>query len=456
MFNCREALFLVGAIHLFIILQLSFVQAGAPIIRLKLHSTAYSRPIAIVDANDSTKRLFVANRDGVINIVDRSTGIVESVPFLDVSSLLGDCEGYCEERGLLGLAFHPDYSSNGYFYINYTTQDAEGTLYSIVARFTTSDSDPNIADVESQVILLQFEQPYSNHNGGDLQFGPNDGYLYIASGDGGYFGDPQNYGQSLSTFLGKILRIDVDTFTNSTNYDIPSNNPWYGSHSYGNGTILPEIWSYGLRNPWRISFDSKTGEFYIADVGQNLWEEVNVQPADSTGGENYGWRLLEGNHCYNPSENCVDETDDSLVNLTYPVLEYEHVEGACSVTGGYVYRGQKKKLRGYYYYADYCNGNIWAARKRGGNWTTAIVKKAENMFISTFGQDTKGNLYIADLGSGSIYKIKHCKRNQEFRYKGQAKKSCKWVGKNAKRAERLCKKTTVYNACKVTCGNPTC
>jgi hypothetical protein len=356
----------------------------------------------------------------------------------------------------LGLAFHPNYSSNGYFYINYTTQDAQGTLYTIVARFTVSVSDPDIADEASQVILLQFEQPYSNHNGGDLQFGPQDGYLYIASGDGGYFGDPQNYGQSLSTLLGKILRIDVDTSTTTTNYGIPSSNPWYGSHPYGNGTVAQEIWSYGLRNPWRISFDSKNANLYIADVGQNQWEEVNVQSVNSTGGENYGWRLLEGNHCYDPSSNCVDETDDSLVNLTYPILEYEHVESACSVTGGFMYRGGKKTLRGYYYYADYCNGKIWAARNQEGNWTSTIVKQAEGMFISTFGQDVRGHLYIADLGSGSIFKIKHCKRNRTFRYKGQARKSCRWIGKNDRRMERLCAKTVVYNACKATCGNPTC
>jgi hypothetical protein len=306
-----------------------------------------------------------------------------SPPFLDITSLVSSGG----ERGLLGAAFHPNYVGNGFFYVSYT--DAAGD--SVIARYSVS-LDPNRADPTSGVILLTIPQPFSNHNGGQLHFGP-DGYLYIGIGDGGSGGDPQNNGQDLGTLLGKILRIDVDS---GFPFAVPADNPFVGV-----GGAREEIWSYGLRNPWRFSFDRLTGDMFIGDVGQNSWEEVDFQPANSTGGENYGWRLMEGNSCFNPAINCNNGT------LTLPILVYDHSVG-CSVTGGYLYRGSKNpNLNGLYLYGDFCSGLIWGAQEDGlGGWNTTVLLDT-NFSISTFGEDESGEIYFAHLSAtdGAIYQV---------------------------------------------------
>jgi hypothetical protein len=261
----------------------------------------------------------------------------------------------------------------------------------VIARYSVS-LDPNRADPQSGGILLTIPQPFSNHNGGQLQFGPN-GYLYIGIGDGGSGGDPQNNGQDLGTLLGKILRIDVDS---GWPFTIPADNPFVGI-----GGARDEIWSFGLRNPWRFSFDRLTGDMFIADVGQNSWEEVNFQPSTSTGGENYGWRLMEGNSCFNPATNCDNGT------LTLPILVYDHSVG-CSVTGGYRYRGSKNpRLNGLYLYGDFCTGLIWGAQEDGlGGWNTTVLLDT-NFSISTFGEDESGEIYFAHRSAtdGEIYQV---------------------------------------------------
>lgn len=270
--------------------------------------------------------------------------------------------------------------------------------------------------------------------------------MYVTSGDGGSGGDPENNGQDLDTMLGKLLRIDVDqTPSNGKNYAIPSDNPFA---SGGGG--LPEIWSYGLRNPWRMSFDRKTGDLFIADVGQNKWEEINFQPSSSAGGENYGWRPMEGTHCFNPSSGC----DPSGSNFVMPVLEYGHDNGRCSVTGGYVYRGKKhKKLKGSYFYGDYCSGDMWAAsKKKNGSWTPGDSNES-GLKISSFGEDAKGELYVVDLG-GTIYGIEHCSDKRKYRYQdGNNDRSCKWISRKKGRTKEYCKINEVRENCRQTCGN---
>ncbi|MCF6148779.1 MAG: PQQ-dependent sugar dehydrogenase [Candidatus Kuenenia sp.] len=355
--------------------------ASANIIEIERVVTNLNKPVAITHAGDGSGRIFIGLQDGLVVIFD-GTELLSS-PFLDIQSRVS-C---CGERGLLGIAFHPDYKNNGYFYLNYT--DINGNT--AIARYSVSD-DPDVADLESEDILINIQQPYSNHNGGHLTFGP-DGYLYIGTGDGGAGGDPFNNAQDIKSLLGKILRIDVN---NGFPYAIPSDNPFRE-----NPDARGEIWAYGLRNPWRFSFDRLTGDLFIADVGQNTLEEVNFQKANSNGGENYGWRLMEGNHCYNPSENCNDGT------LTLPVLEYDHSSG-CSITGGYRYRGRMiPPLFGIYLYGDYCSGTIWGAkRNKQGTWETKKLLDSDYA-ISTFGEDEKGEVYFAhyDEDDGSVYRI---------------------------------------------------
>lgn len=367
---------LSGPIFLF-----SAASWGAVTIKAEPVVTGLSSPVDITHAGDGSGRLFITLQGGRVVIFD---GVqILSPPFLDINSLVSSGG----ERGLLGAAFHPNYVGNGFFYVSYT--DTAGD--SVIARYSVS-LDPNRADPTSGVILLTIPQPFSNHNGGQLHFGP-DGYLYIGIGDGGSGGDPQNNGQDLGKLLGKILRIDVDS---GFPFTVPPDNPFVGVVG-----AREEIWSFGLRNPWRFSFDRLTGDMFIGDVGQNSWEEVDFQPANSTGGENYGWRLMEGNSCFNPAINCNNGT------LTLPILVYDHSVG-CSVTGGYLYRGSKNpNLNGLYFYGDFCSGLIWGAQEDGlGGWNTTVLLDT-NFSISTFGEDESGEIYFAHLSAtdGTIYQV---------------------------------------------------
>ncbi len=366
---------------------------GGPMgIALQPVVTAGANPVAITHAGDGSGRLFITLQAGQIVIYDGSKLL--STPFLDISPSSLDLVLSGGERGLLSVAFHPQYKSNGLFYVNYTRKPDGAT---VVARYSVSTTDANVADLNSGVILLTIAQPFSNHNGGQLQFGP-DGYLYIGMGDGGDADDPGNRAQNLGTLLGKMLRIDVDGLSP---YAIPADNPFVEVPD--NPTTQGEIWALGLRNPWRFSFDRVTGDLFIADVGQGSWEEVDFQPANNQGGENYGWRLMEGSHCHIPDSNCNNGT------LTLPILEYNHGPGdsiGCAITGGYRYRGnQVPQLYGTYLYADFCSGRIWGATQDGGgSWTTTQFL-GTSYSISTFGEGQDGELYLADYGSGTIYRI---------------------------------------------------
>lgn len=342
-------------------------------------------PLYATGAGDDSGRLFVVEQTGRIWIIEND--ILQNAPFIDLSPIVSqDVTRTYSERGLLGLAFHPDYAENGYFYVNYT--DREGT--SIVARYSVSPDDPNSADPESGVVLMTLGQPYANHNGGHMAFGP-DGYLYISFGDGGSANDPLSAGQNPSTLLGTILRIDVDG-DNFGLYGVPEDNPFSEDSRFA-----PEVWAFGLRNVWRFSFDSVTGDMYLGDVGQNAREEINFQPADSAGGINYGWPAYEASARYIGPE--------PITEVVAPVAEYTHQGGNCSVTGGYVYRGEAiPSLQGYYLYSDYCSGRIWSAyRTPDGTWQSGVVTETGRR-ISSFGQDDDGELYMIDY-SGIILRL---------------------------------------------------
>ena len=346
---------------------------------LIVFATGLVTPVCIANAGDS--RLFTIDQHGLIMIVD-SAGNVNTVPFLDIRSRVT----YGGERGLLGLAFHPRYKTNGYFYVNYV--GAGDSTH--ISRFSASISDPGKADPSSEYKLLTLYQPYVNHNGGDLCFGP-DGYLYIGLGDGGSGGDPGNRAQNFSEYLGKIHRIDVNS---GSPYSIPQTNPFYN-----NSTARKEIWAYGLRNPWRFSFDRLTGDVWIADVGQDAFEEINFQPAASTGGQNYGWRCYEGNTAYNTT-GCGASS-----NYVFPLYAYPH-NPECSVIGGYVDRSSTSSLYyGYYFFADYCSDRIWTLHTVSGNRVVQDMGQFPGNNFSTFGEDINGRLYVAGLTSGTIYRI---------------------------------------------------
>ncbi|GEM46524.1 PQQ-dependent sugar dehydrogenase [Deinococcus cellulosilyticus] len=334
-----------------------------------------NNPLGITSAMDGSNRLFVVQQVGLIRIV--KNGKLVSEPFLDIRSLTR-AGG---EQGLLGLAFAPDYEKSGFFFVNYT--DRNGNTQ--VVRYKVS-KNPDVADAKSAQKVISVDQPYANHNGGHLAFG-KDGYLYIGLGDGGSGGDPQNHGQNLNSLLGKMLRLDVSALP----YKIPKDNPFVGKDG------KDEIWAYGLRNPWRYSFDRQTGDLWIADVGQNALEEVNVQKASSKGGENYGWRLMEGTRCYNPSDNC------DRGNLVKPVHEYPRSEGV-SITGGVVYRGKAiADLKGTYLFGDFGTGKLWGLTLNGSKASNKLLLDT-GMQISSFGEDEAGEVYITDY-SGTLYKL---------------------------------------------------
>lgn len=341
-------------------------------------------PVFVTGAGDGSGRLFVIQQSGQIMVA--RDGALLAQPFLDISdrtSLPRGGSGY-GERGLLGLAFHPQFAQNGYFYVNYTDRDGNTNI----SRFQVRSDNPDQADPGSEKRLLFVEQPYPNHNGGMLEFGP-DSFLYIGLGDGGSAGDPHGNGQSTQTFLGKILRIDVD---GGDPYGIPTDNP------FANGGGLPEIWAYGLRNPWRFSFDRLTHDLYIADVGQNQWEEVDFLPAGSPGGSNFGWNYFEASHAYEgkPPADAV---------IVQPVAEYDHGQG-CSITGGYVYRGVNlPDWKGVYLYGDYCTGLVWGLlRNTDGTWQNKLLFQT-GMSITSFGLDEAGDLFLTDYNTGAVYRL---------------------------------------------------
>lgn len=349
---------------------------------LELVAEGFVEPLAIVDAHDDSGRLFVVEKGGTIRVLQDGASV--ETPFLDITDRVG---AGGNEQGLLGLAFAPDYAESGLFYVNYT--DLRGNT--TISRFAVTH-DPNVADPASEQAILRQLQPYPNHNGGHLAFGP-DNYLYIGLGDGGSAGDPQGNAQQLDTWLGKMLRIEVDPefVPDGQTYAIPDDNPFVDEEG-----ALPEIWAYGLRNPWRFSFDRETGDVWIADVGQNWLEEVN-RAEGTAAGLNYGWNLMEGTQCY------ADPGCDPSA-YTLPVMEYTHDEGGCSVTGGYVYRGEDMPdMQGTYIFADYCSGLMWGGVPSGaGGW--AMTSPIETgLGISAFGEDAAGNLYIADLNGGGVY-----------------------------------------------------
>jgi len=355
-------------------------------------SDGLRHPVYVTHAGDGSGRLFIVEQPGRIRVVQQ--GRMLEAPFLDLTDLVR----YGGEQGLLGLAFHPSYKANGRFVVNYTRRPDGAT---VVAEFRVS-AQPNVARTAEKQLLV-IPQPYANHNGGMVEFGP-DGFLYIALGDGGSGGDPGNRGQNTNELLGKLLRIDVDRGAPASTpggapYGIPKDNPFAADsgpvrRSLGYGA-RPEIFAYGLRNPWRFSFDRQTGELWAADVGQNAWEEIDIIKR----GGNYGWRTMEGAHCFSPRDGCARD------GLILPVVEYAHEKGRCSITGGYVYRGARlPALHGAYLYGDYCSGEIFSLTN--GAQRTLL---ATGLQIASFGQDEEGELYVVGHG-GTIHRIVEARR----------------------------------------------
>ena len=353
------------------------------ILRNAFPNLRFDMPVEFLSPNDGTNRNFVIAQKGKIHVFSNNPDVKSSDVFLDIENKV-TAGG---EMGLLGMAFHPDYKKNGYFYLNYTR--TRNGLETVISRFSASKTDPEKADPASELILLRFSQPYSNHNGGKVAFGP-DGNLYIAVGDGGSGGDPQNNGQNRSTLLGKILRINVNNSSGSMNYSIPEDNPYKGN-SEG---FREEIYAYGMRNPWRFSFDKNSGELWAGDVGQNKIEEIHIIKK----GGNYGWNIMEADECFG-SANC--KTD----GLILPVWSYRQgPQTGNSVTGGHVYRGQRlEDLKGKYVYGDYVTGNIWALSPGSdGKYINKLLLKHTGT-ISSFGEDANNELYVCSYSDGKIY-----------------------------------------------------
>ncbi|HSH03239.1 MAG TPA: PQQ-dependent sugar dehydrogenase [Anaerolineae bacterium] len=360
-------------------------------------SPAYQNPTSISHAGDD--RLFITEQAGVIHVLS-SDGTPNPQPFLNITDRV---DFFYPEEGLLGLTFHPNYAQNGYFYVNYTQMDGE-TRFTRISRFTVT-ANPEIADPNSEVLIMKFVQPHINHNGGHIAFGP-DGYLYIGVGDGGNHSDLENYGQSTNTLLGKMLRIDVDMESGlevycdfGGHYTIPADNPFVNVE----GTCH-EIWMIGLRNPWRYSFDAETGDMFIADVGQWTWEEINYHAAGTPAGVNLGWNCLEGFTIFNGA-NC-----GNLDGYHYPIHAYEHGSGSpCegAVVGGYVYRGNDyPNLDGHYIFADFCTGEIWSLLQTNDGWQHRTLYQGNNFFPVAFGQGVDNELYVVDYVSGVVHYLR--------------------------------------------------
>lgn len=346
-----------------------------------------SSPLGFEAPDDGSNRIFIVENGGTIQVIQ--SGMVLPVPLLDISSQI-ESGG---EKGLLGMACHPNFSASGLFYVDYTRRLSTGQLQTVISEFAVSSADPNQADPSSERQLLVVDQPYDNHNGGQLAFG-DDGFLYIAFGDGGSGGDPSGNAQNTNVLLGKILRIGVDPpFASGRQYAIPSDNP------FASGGGLPEIWAYGFRNPWRFSFDHSTGQLIAGDVGQSDWEEVDLV---SKGG-NYGWNVMEGSHCYPPSVTTCD-----MSGLTLPIAEYGHdASGGSSIIGGYVYRGSTiAGLEGTYIFGDLSSGRVWGLKQDAMlNWHMTQVL-THNLTVSSFGQDAAGELYLLDYGNGAVLHLR--------------------------------------------------
>jgi glucose/arabinose dehydrogenase len=377
---------IIGTVILMLALGSTGV-SGATTVTFVPVASGLSSPVYVTTANDGTGRLFVVEQTGRIRVI--KNGVLLPTPFLDISSQISTGG----ERGLLGLAFHPNFRTNGKFYVNYT-RAGNGNTFIAQYRATPASDVANRATARG---ILEVAQPYANHNGGMLTFGP-DGYLYIGMGDGGSAGDPGNRAQDVNSLLGKMLRIDVDHSVLRRHYANPPGNPYIGR------TGRDEVWSRGLRNPWRFSFDRLTGDLWIGDVGQGRYEEVDrakvTRTSTSRGrAANFGWRQLEGSHCYNPGTGCV------RTGKAMPAIEYSHAEG-CSVTGGYVYRGRAiPGLYGRYIFGDYCSGTIWSF-PAGASWPVRKTVLANTGYsISSFGQDQNGELYVVDLAGGTVYRI---------------------------------------------------
>lgn len=352
---------------------------GPPALRLSEAVVGLDQPVYAVSPPGDRSRLFAVEQGGTLRIV--VDGELQEEPFLDISDLT-EARG---EQGFLGIAFHPAYSDNGRFWVNYTDLDGD----TVVAEYARSAEDPNLADAEPVRRLLGVEQPFGNHNGGMLEFGP-DGLLYIGLGDGGAAADPLGSGQNPQSKLGAMLRIDVDLYPEPPDGNLPGADP--------------DVWAIGLRNPWRYSFDRATGDLYIADVGQNLFEEVHVEAAGAGQG-NYGWDIMEGLHCFNPEEGC------DMSGLLLPAVEYGRDLG-CSVTGGYVYRGEAiPALDGWYLYGDFCSNRVWAMRWEAGEVlehheiTDEIDPDGAIRGLASFGEDAAGEVYVVSRGSGTIHRI---------------------------------------------------
>jgi glucose/arabinose dehydrogenase len=343
----------------------------------------FDSPVDVTNAGDGSGRLFVLEQAGRIRLV--KGGVLVEPPFLDITGRIASGG----ERGLLGLAFHPDYPTDPRFFVNYTDRDGN----TVVSQFTVSGADRDLGDPDSEVVLMHIAQPFANHNGGAVVFGP-DGMLYIATGDGGSGGDPQGNGQRLDTHLGKILRIDVNVVPGSSKaYQVPAENPFATTAG-----AKPEIWFYGLRNPWRIRFDRATGDLWIGDVGQNAWEEIDVARAGQKGLD-YGWNIMEATHCFNPGSGC-DQT-----GLTLPVAEYNHDFG-CAVIGGVVVRDPSQgRLNGRYLFGDACSDNLWLMDPAGDQLRQSTLAAKMGRSLSSIGEAEDGSVYATSLGSGELLRI---------------------------------------------------